>query len=278
MVKTEKFWTFVFLGFVLLLHPVTVFGQVNSGNSNYEPQSGQSGKDVVWVPTPHQLVDVMIRMANLTSNDYLVDLGSGDGRIVIAAAKKGIKAAGVEFNPDLIEFSKKNAKSEGVADKTEFVQADFFEYDMSKATVITMFLLTDINRRLKPTLLELKPGTRIITNTFSIDDWNYDEKEELNDNSISWKTAYMWIVPAKVEGTWKFEGGEMTLAQTYQKVTGIMKIGNISYPITDGRLRGDVLSFTCNSEFKITCTVNNRNMKGTSEREGKSRPWEATKQ
>jgi precorrin-6B methylase 2 len=174
-----------------------LFSQNSTGKSEYEPELGQAGKDVIWYPTPHELVDVMIKMAGLTSADYLIDLGSGDGRIVIAAAKKGINAAGVEFNPDMVEYSKKNAEREGVADKTDFIKADFFEYDMSKATVITMFLLPELNRKLKPLLLELKPGTRIITNSFSMQDWQYDEMEQLDDETISWNTAYLWIVPAK---------------------------------------------------------------------------------
>ena len=275
--KTSKFSVCVLLGFVLLTLPGTIFSQVNTGNTSYEPESGQSGKDVVWVPTPHELVDVMISMAKLTSKDFLVDLGSGDGRIVIAAAKKGIKAEGVEFNPDLVDYSKRSAAREGVADRANFVNADFFEYDLSKATVITMFLLTDLNRRLKPRLLELRPGTRIITNTFSIDDWDYDEKQVLNDANVSWTTAYMWIVPAKVEGLWRFNGGEMELTQTYQMVSGNMKIGNATHNITDGKLRGDVLTFTCNG-VTYECTVNNNGMKGTSKSAaGRSSSWEATR-
>jgi len=274
--KIKKFLTLIFLGFVFAALPGTLFGQTNPGKSNYEPQSGQSGKDVVWVPTPHQLVDVMIKMANLTSSDFLVDLGSGDGRIVIAAAKKGIKAAGVEFNPDMVELSKRYAEREGVANRTDFIQADFFEYDLSKATVITMFLLPDLNRRLMPKLLELKPGTRIITNSFSIDDWPYDEVEELDDEDISWNIAYMWIVPAKVEGLWKFSGGEMVLSQFYQTVEGTMKIGSESYRITDGKLRGNVLSFNC-SGVNYKCIVNNNEMKGTVERGGKASAWGAAK-
>ena len=269
--KTLKFWTFV-----LLILPGTLFSQNNTGEGGYKPESGQSGKDVVWVPTPHQLVDVMISMAKLTSNDYLVDLGSGDGRIVIAAAKKGIKAAGVEYNPEMVEYAKKYAEREGVANRTNFIQTDLFEYDLSKHTVITMFLLTDINRRLKPKLLELKPGTRIVTNTFSIDDWPYDEKQELNEESVSWNTAYLWIVPAKVEGLWKFTGGEMELAQTYQMVSGSMKIGSESYKIAEGKLRGNVLKFNCNG-VNYECTVNNNEMKGTASRAGTARAWEAAK-
>jgi len=269
--KTLKFWTFV-----LLILPGTLFSQNNTGEGGYKPESGQSGKDVVWVPTPHQLVDVMINMAKLTSNDYLVDLGSGDGRIVIAAAKKGIKAAGVEYNPDMVAYAKKYAEREGVAGKTDFIQADLFEYDLSKHSVITMFLLSDINRRLKPTLLDLKPGTRIITNTFSIDDWPYDEKQEINEESVAWNTAYLWIVPAKVEGSWKFNDGDMELTQTYQTVTGNMKTGGASYQIAEGKLRGAVFNFKCNG-VNYECTVNKNEMKGTAKKEGKTSAWVATK-
>jgi hypothetical protein len=218
----------------------------------------------------------MINMANLTSNDYLLDLGSGDGRIVIAAAKKGINATGVEYNPDMVEYSEKYAEKEGVADKTDFVEADLFEYDMSKATVITMFLLPEINRQLKPKLLDLRPGTRIITNSFSMQDWPYDEMEEIDDQTISWNTAFMWIVPAKVEGLWKFKDGEMYLTQNYQMLQGNMKTGEESYPIKDGKLRGSIITFTCNG-VNYECTVNGSEMKGTAEKEGKSAVWEAVK-
>jgi len=267
---------FLFLGLVWFVLPGTLFCQNNTEIGGYKPESGQAGKDVVWVPTPHQLVDVMISMAKLTSSDFLVDLGSGDGRIVIAAAKKGIRAAGVEFNPDLVAYSKKNAEKEGVANKTDFIQADFFDYDLSKATVVTMFLLTELNRRLKPRLLELKPGTRIITNSFTIDDWTYDEKHELFDESITWNTAYMWIVPAKVEGLWKLTDGEMALKQTYQMVTGYLKTGNESHDISEGKLRGDVFSFSCNG-VNYKCTVNGNMIKGTTQKEGKASAWQATK-
>ncbi|MDR2910662.1 MAG: class I SAM-dependent methyltransferase [Bacteroidales bacterium] len=273
--KNSKFWLHVFWGFALLIFPETLFCQTNTGDNSYEPELGQAGKDVIWYPTPHKLVDVMINMADLTSNDYLIDLGSGDGRIVIAAAKKGINATGVEFNQDMVEYSKKYAEREGVADKTDFVKADFFEYDMSKATVITMFLLPEINRQLKPKLLELRPGTRIITNSFSMQDWPYDEIGEIDDQTVSWNTAFMWIVPAKVEGSWKFKDGEMHLTQNYQMLKGNMKTGGESYSI-DGKLCGSVLKFTCNG-VNYECTVNNNEMKGTAEKEGKSTVWEAVK-
>lgn len=274
--KNCTLWRPIFWVFILFFIPGTLFCQTNTGNSDYEPELGQAGKDVIWYPTPHQLVDVMISMADLTPNDHLIDLGSGDGRIVIAAAKKGINATGVEYNPEMVEYSKKYAEREGVAGKTDFVEADFFEYDLSKATVITMFLLPEINRKLKPKLLELKPGTRIITNSFSMQDWPYDEIGEINDQSVSWNTAFMWIVPAKVEGSWKFNGGEMYLTQNYQMLNGNITAGGKSYPINSGKMRGNVIEFTCNG-VTYKCTVNNNRMKGTAGKEGTVAEWEASK-
>ena len=261
---------------MLLLVPGILFSQ-NTSNDGYEPELGQGGKDVIWYPTPKALVDTMIEMANLTSADFLVDLGSGDGRIVIAAAKKGIRAEGVEFNPDMVEYSKKIAEREGVADKTNFVKADFYEYDFSKATVITMFLLPDINRKLRPKLLELEPGTRIITNSFSMDDWVYDEMRTIEDESITWNIAYLWIVPAKVEGTWKSEDGELTLTQRFQTVSGTLKKGLRYFELSQGKLEGDVFSFTCNG-VNYKCRVDKNKMKGTAEKAGKATAWKAVKE
>lgn len=271
-----KFWASTIFGIALLTFPGILFSQNSTGENEYTPELGQEGKDVIWYPTPQELVDVMIDMADLSSADYLIDLGSGDGRIVIAAAKKGIKAAGIEFNPDMVEFSKKNAEKEGVADKTDFVEADFFEYDLSKATVITMFLLPRLNAKLKPKLLDLKPGTRIITNTFSMEDWTYDAKEMVDDETITWNTAYLWIVPAKVEGLWKFPEGEMELTQNYQMVSGKMNKNGNSHAISEGKLRGDILNFTCNG-VKYECTVNYNEMKGTAAKDEKTTAWEAVK-
>lgn len=274
--KNLKFWASAILYIMLLTIPEGVFCQNNTDDNEYKPELGQEGKDVIWYPTPQELVDVMIDMADLTSADYLIDLGSGDGRIVIAAAKKGISAAGIEFNPDMVEYSKKNAEKEGVADKTTFIEADFFEYDLSKATVITMFLLPRLNAKLKPVLLELKPGTRIITNTFSMEDWIYDEKREVDDETITWNTAYLWIVPAKVEGLWEFTDGEMELTRKYQMVSGKMNINGNSYSISEGKLRGDFLSFTCNG-IDYKCTVSNNEMNGVAVKDGKTTAWEAVK-
>jgi len=274
--KSKKILVSVIFGITLLMQPGILLSQTNATKSDYEPELGQEGKDVIWYPTPQVLVDKMLDMAKLTPADYLIDLGSGDGRIVITAAKRGVNAAGIEYNPDMVEFAKKNAAKEGVADKTDFIKADLYEYDLSKATVITMFLLPEINLKMRPKLLELKPGTRIITNTFSMQDWTYDEMQEIDDESITWNTAYLWIVPAKVEGTWKCNEGELKLAQNYQMVSGNLNSGGKSMEITSGKLRGDEFRFVCNGA-NYKCRVNKNSIKGSMEKNGKVSSWEAIK-
>src|SRR5512144_212368 len=186
-----------------VLVATTVFAQTQATQKPFKPQVGQAGKDVVWVPTPQELVDKMLDMAKVTPQDFVMDLGSGDGRTVITAAKRGVRAMGVEYNPDMVQLSREAAKREGVSDMATFVQGDLFKADLSKATVITMFLLPSINMQLRPSLLNLKPGTRIVSNTFTMEDWQADETQSVTDNCSSWCTALLWIVPAKVQGTWK---------------------------------------------------------------------------
>ena len=208
----------------------------------FQPQVGQDGKDVIWVPTPQALVDKMLDMAKVTPKDYVIDLGSGDGRTVITAAKRGAKALGIEYNPDMVELSKQNAAKEGVSDKASFIKADLFESDFSQAQVITMFLLSSINLKLRPKILDLKPGTRIVSNTFDMSDWKPDEDATL-PGCNSWCTAHLWIVPAKVAGTWTLPQGELTLKQTFQNITGTLKSGSVETPV-NGKLNGDQISFT----------------------------------
>jgi SAM-dependent methyltransferase len=239
----------------------------------FVPEVGQSGKDVVWVPTPQALVDKMLDMANVTAKDYVIDLGSGDGRTVITAAKRGATALGIEYNPDMVELSKRNAEKEGVSAKATFVKADIFESDFSKADVITMFLLTDINIRLRPKILNLKPGTRIVSNSFDMGDWEPDERAEVKGNCTSWCRALFWLVPAKVEGTWKLAQGELALKQKYQMLTGTLKNGNVVAPITNGRLKGDEITFTAGGTT-YTGKVSGNSMEGAS---GGSSKWQATK-
>ena len=236
----------------------------------FEPQVGQEGKDVIWVPTPQGLIDKMLDMAKVTSVDYVMDLGSGDGRTVIAAAKRGARATGIEYNPDMVELSKRNAEKEGVAGKANFMKADLFESDFSQATVITMYLLPTINMKLRPKILDLKPGTRIVSHAFTMDEWSADQTD-----SFDGRTAYLWIVPAKVEGDWQFAQGELSLTQTFQVVTGTLKASGYTIKITNGKLRGDQLSFSAgNSEY--TGRVNGSTIEGTS-KGASAGPWSANR-
>ena len=262
----------LFLVLCLLLAAAPAFAQATQTQKpqTFQPQVGQGGKDVVWVPTPQILVDKMLDMAGVTAQDFVMDLGSGDGRTVITAAKRGAHAMGIEYNPDMVELSKQNAEKEGVSGRAQFIKADLFETDLSRATVITMFLLPDINLRLRPKILELKPGTRIVSNTFTMEDWNADEIATVGEDCTSWCTALFWIVPAKAEGTWTFPNGELTLTQTFQMLAGTMRIGDKSAPVSDGRLRGDQISFAVGG-VKYTGKVNGAAMSGTAATSSRSR-------
>ena len=215
---------------------------------SYEPSVGQAGKDVVWVPTQEELVERMLDLAKVKPQDFVIDLGSGDGRTVITAAKRGATALGIEYNPDMVELSRQNAAKAGVSDKATFVKADLFESDFSKATVITMFLLPDINLRLRPKILNLKPGTRIVSNSFTMEDWQSDDTATI-DNCSSWCTAHLWIVPAKAEGKWKLPNGELTLTQQFQVINGTLSVNGKNVPVI-GKLTGDQITFDADkSEF-----------------------------
>lgn len=244
--------------------------------ASFEPQVGQQGKDVVWVPTPQALVDKMLDIAKADSNDYVIDLGSGDGRTVITAAKRGIKALGIEYNHDMVALSKRNAEKEGVSDKASFIQADLFQTDFSQATVLTMFLLTDINLRLRPTILEMKPGTRVVSNTFEMGDWTPDETVQVSEGCTNYCKAYFWIVPAKVEGAWQTPQGELTLKQKYQMVSGTLKSGNAITPLTEGRIKGDQISFKAGAA-QFSGRVNGNVIEGASKSGGNESPWRATR-
>jgi len=247
--------------------------QAQPAKDEYQPQVGQEGKDVIWVPTPQALVDKMLDVAKVTPKDYVMDLGSGDGRTVITAAKRGAKAQGIEYNPDMVELSKRNAAKEGVSDKATFVNADLFESDFSQATVITLFLLPDINIRLRPKILDMKPGTRVVSNAFTMGEWKADETANAGNGCGSWCTAYLWIVPAKVEGTWQLPQGELALKQTFQMVSGTLRSGNVSTPITNGRLNGDQISFSAGGN-QYTGRVNGNVMEGNV---GSGGSWKASR-
>lgn len=241
----------------------------------FEPQSGQDGKDVVWVPTPQALVEKMLDLAAVTPQDYVIDLGSGDGRTVIAAAKRGATAHGIEYNPDMVALSRRDAAAQGISDKATFVEADLFESDFSKATVITMFLMPAINVRLRPIILDLRPGTRIVSNAFDMGDWQADETATIPDCN-QWCRALLWIVPAKVEGSWRLPQGELTLTQRYQMISGTLGSGSRATPIADGRLRGDQITFTGDGA-RYAGRVNGDTIQGTVTSGGSTGNWQASR-
>lgn len=213
---------------------------------HFTPSVGQAGKDVIWVPSPDQVIERMLRMAQTTARDTVVDLGSGDGRIVITAAQRfGAQAMGVEFNPDMVALSRENARKAGVSDKVEIVQGDFFKVDFSRATVLTMYLLPDLNIKLRPKILSLRPGTRVVSHSFDMQDWEPDELSLLGG-----KRAYFWIVPARVDGRWtlEFVGGEprrldIGFEQHFQKLHGYVSLGAVMAGLRDARLRGTEIRF-----------------------------------
>ena len=246
-----------------------------AGQSENLPKSGQPGKDVVWVPSPTAMVEKLLDMARMTPQDYVIDLGSGDGRSVIAAAKRGARAHGIEYDAGLVEVSKRAAAKSGLSDRATFAKADVFESDFSKATVIVLFLTPEMNIRLRPKLLGLKPGTRIVANTFGIGDWNADETSIISDSCERWCMARLWIVPAKVAGTWKMADGELMLKQTYQTFSGALKGTNGTTAIA-GRLRGEN-AFFASGNTQFTGRVAGNVIEGIARTAGKDSPFHASR-
>jgi precorrin-6B methylase 2 len=234
-----------------------VFGQAQSAKP-FEPTVGQAGKDVVWVPTPQPLVEKMLDLAKISAQDVHYDLGSGDGRTVITAAKRGARAFGIEYNPDMVELSRRNAAKEGVTARATFVQADLYETDFSKANVVTLFLLPSINMKLRPKILDMAPGTRIVANTFTMEDWQADVTETVGGDCVSWCTALLWIVPAKVDGTWQLGSETLTLTQKFQVLEGTLG----SQAISDAKMNGAEITFTADGQ-KYTGRVEGNSIKGT---------------
>lgn len=207
----------------------------------YEPEYGQPGKDVIWVPTPQLMAETMMDLATVTPDDYVIDLGSGDGRLVIEAARRGARALGIEYDDNLVRYARREAEKQGVAGKAQFEKADIFATDFSQATVLTLFLLPEMNRRLRPQFLAMKPGTRIVANFFGIGDWSSDEAVRVpeSEKCRDYCIAYLWIVPAKIEGQWQTPMGELTIVQNHQYFKGTLG----AHVISGGRVRGDTLNF-----------------------------------
>jgi len=272
-----KLLTLSSLVFLLSVIPVNLFPQGKTGKTDTPPVEGQEGKNVPWITTPQALVDKMLTLAKITPGDFLIDLGSGDGRTVISAARRGTKALGIEYNPDLVKLSQNNAEKEGVSEMAKFIKADIFEYDFSKATILTLFLLPEINMRLRSKLLNLKPGTRIVTNTFTMQEWQYDDIAKTGDEKNRWNTAYLWIVPAKVDGKWTLsQGGELNFSQEFQMLKGSLFTGNKKVPITGGRLTGNSIIFKAGDDL-YSGLVNGNKMEGTITSGGNTKKWSATR-
>ena len=244
--------------------------------ADYSPKSGQPGKDVVWVGNPDVMVQKMLDIAGVTASDYVFDLGSGDGRNVIAAAKRGARAHGIEYDADLVEFSKRAAAKERLSDKATFERSDVFVTDFTKATVVVLFLTPEMNIRLRPRLLNLKAGTRVVANTFAIGDWNPDQIHNVTENCERFCTARLWLVPARVNGTWQLPAGELVLKQTYQTFSGAMKSGAGKFPVS-GRLRGEQITFH-GGKTQYTARVDGDVMEGFARTAGVDDKFRATRQ
>jgi SAM-dependent methyltransferase len=263
---------------------VAIAGVAIGQSNEYKPSVGQAGKDVVWVPTPEQLVERMLTMAQVKPNDFVIDLGSGDGRTVITAAKKfGASALGIEYNPDMVTLSQRAAQREGVTEKAKFMKADIFESDFSRATVITMYLLPGLNLKLRPKLLDMKPGTRLVSHQFTMDDWQPDET-----SYFDFRPAYLWIVPAKVQGSWRLQypgasNVQVSLEQTYQKITRATfeMGGNIKGGFRDPKLWGDQISFSIVDGAGVardfTGRVSGDRMEGTMRSATETGQWSAAR-
>jgi SAM-dependent methyltransferase len=239
------------------------------GDEKYEPRVGQSGKDVIWVPTNDAVADAMLKAANVKPTDLVYDLGAGDGKIAIAAAKNyGATAVGIEYNKEMAELATRNTQRAGVADKVKIINGDIFVEDFSKATVVTMYLLPDLNLKIRPTILKMAPGTRIVTNSFNMGDWEPDDKV-----GTGYAQGYFWVVPGNAAGKWSIKGVEgsqqpvtLELTQRYQRVGGTLNIYGKSQPILGGSLTGNRLKFSfldqSNQSRIVDVTLNGNELSG----------------
>lgn len=228
----------------LLLAAQTVYAQTKEGDAAFEPTVGQAGKDVVWVPTPPVLVEKMLDVAKVTPQDFVMDLGSGDGRNIIAAARRGARSRGVEYNPDMVALSRRSADTAGVADKAEFVQGDMYVADISKANVLALFLLPENMNKLQDKFLALKPGSRIVSNHFAVSGWEPDESGRADGDCGSWCNWLLFIVPAQAQGRWRMQNGELNLEQKFQMLSGSYTVDGAVTQVSNGRLRGDQITFS----------------------------------
>jgi len=265
------------LGAALFLAAQVAGGPAWPAEQPYVPQPGEIGKDVMWLPSEDMMVRRMLDIARVTARDFVVDLGSGDGRTVVAAAQRGARALGVELNPQLIEHSRRMAQEARVGDRASFVQGDLFEADLSQATVITLFLLDEINFKLRPKLLGLKPGTRVVSNTFTMGQWRADgsAKVTTEEGCTSYCDVYLWIVPAKIEGAWRLAAGELTIEQSFQMISGTLREGGKA-TVIKGRVSGHRINFRAgDAEYRGRVTADG--IKGTVKSPSGAGDWSATR-
>ena len=253
---------------------------------DFKPHVGQQGKDVVWVPTPDEVVERMLNAAQTKPEDYVIDLGAGDGKIAIAAAKKfGARSLGVEYNPDMVALAQRNAQAAGVLGKAQIVQGDIFTTDFTQATVLTMYLLPSLNMKLRPQILAMRPGTRVVTHAFNMEDWEPDEASDVDGRRV-----YLWVVPASVAGRWAMElsgaGGSDKLSlnfdQRYQKIEGVAYLGSTLAGLREPRLSGFRISFAYvdnhGARRDFTGRVTGATMEGSFRTDGgQDGRWSATK-
>jgi precorrin-6B methylase 2 len=244
---------------------------------SFVPQVGQEGKDVVWVPTSPELLEAMLNLAGVTAQDFVMDLGSGDGRNIIAAAKRGARGLGVEYNPDMVELSRRLAREAGVADRAQFVQGDMYEADISKATVLALFLLPHNLDQMKDKFLAMPPGTRIVMNTFTLGGWTADATFRLEDGCSSWCTALLHIVPAQIGGAWTLDGGRFDLTQDFQNVTGTYTRQGAAPVAVTGSLRAAMLTLHVGERTYLGRVDGNRITGTATEPGGGSSTWTATR-
>jgi len=244
----------------------------------YTPTVGQPGKDVVWVPTPPELVQTMLDLARVTKDDYVIDLGSGDGRTIIAAARRGARGLGVEFNPEMVALSRRLAEAAHLSDRATFVQGDMFEADISKATVMAIYLLPANLEKLLPRFQALAPGTRIVSNTFGFEEWDPDARAAVEGGACSnWCEALLWIVPASAAGVWSLGGPDtLTLTQLHQVLYGSLRIGDRDTPLTNARMRGDHVTFSAGDRV-YTGRLAGDTMTGTVTGGAGTAAWTATR-
>jgi hypothetical protein len=268
------------------LIPVLLLAFALPAAAQFQPQVGQAGKDVIWVPTPDDVVERMLTMAQVTPSDSVWDLGAGDGKIAIMAAKKfGARATGIEYNADMVKHANANAQAAGVAGsgqgKATIRHGDIFATDFSSATVITLYLLPALNMKLRPTLLSMRPGTRVVSHSFSMEDWEADEISTMDG-----RRAYFWLVPANVTGTWNLELGsqktQMALEQKFQHVSGTLSLGPIQAGLREARLRGTAIFFSyvdpAGLRRDFAGRVASNRMEGTfRDEKGVEGKWSATK-